>query len=114
MPGPVLHVGAVIQCSHLGPVTPQSSNIRVQVSGMPVVTMADVFPVAGCPFQVPVGAGTKPQPCVRIQWSVPAARVQVQGTPVLLQTSVGVGLSAEQIPQGPPVVSTVQPRVVGM
>lgn len=112
MPGPVLHVGAVISCPHMGPVTPQSSNVRVQVSGMPVVTIADVFPVAGCPFQIPVGAGTKPQPCVRIQWTVPAARVQVNGTPVLLQLSTGIALSVEQIPQGPPLISGVQPRVI--
>jgi hypothetical protein len=112
MPGPVLHVGAVITCPHLGTVTPQSSNVRVQVNGMPALTIADVFPVAGCPFQVPVGAGTKPQPCVRIQWSTPAARVQVNGVPVLLALSTGIGLSAEQIPGGPAVVSAVQPRVV--
>ena len=113
MPGPLLHVGAAITCSHMAPVTPQSSNVRVQVSGMPVLTMADAFPVALCPFQIPVGAGTKPQPCVRIQWTVPAARVQVNGAPVLLQLSTGVGLSVEQIPQGPPGVSAVQPRVIG-
>ena len=113
MPGSLLHVGAAITCSHVGTVSAQSSNIRVKVSGMAVVTTADVFPVAGCPFQVPIGTGTKPQPCVRIQWTVPAARVKVNGLPVLLQTSTGVGLSVEQIPQGPPIVSAVQPRVMG-
>ena len=63
----------------------------------------DLTTVAGCPFQVPVGAGTKPQPCVKVQWPVPATRVKVDGQPVLLQTSTGLCQSAEQIPQGPPV-----------
>jgi uncharacterized Zn-binding protein involved in type VI secretion len=112
MPGPLLHVGAVFTCPHAAPGQVVSSNARVLVSGMPVATMADTYPITGCPFQVPVGAGTKPQPCVRVQWLVPAARVLVNGTPPILATSGGIALSVEQIPQGPPIVSTVQPRVV--
>ena len=112
MPGPVLHVGAGITCTHAGPVTPATSNGRVLVNGMPVVTFTDVFPVAGCPFQVPIGTGTKPQPCVKIQWTVPAARVTVNGTPVLIATSTGLCQSAEQIPQGPPVVAGFQTRAI--
>ena len=46
--------------------------------------MADSYPIAGCPFQIPVGAGTKPQPCIRVQWLAPAVRV-VAGAPVILQ-----------------------------
>jgi len=37
----------------------------------------------------------KPQPCIRVQWLVPAARVLVNGQPVLLQTSTGLCLSPE-------------------
>ena len=112
MPGPVLHVGAGITCTHAGPVIPATSNARVLVSGMPVVTFADTYPVAGCPFQVPAPSGTKPQPCVKIQWITPAARVLVMGQPVLTQVSAGIGQSIEQIPQGPPILSGVQPRVI--
>jgi len=61
-----------------------------------------------------VGAGTKPQPCIRVQWLVPATRVMVNGSPAILQASSGMCFSAEGIPQGPPVVSAVQPRVTGM
>jgi len=111
MPGPLLHVGAVFACPHGTPGQVVSSNARVIVSGTPVATMADTFPIAGCPFQIPVGAGTKPQPCVKVQWLVPATRVLVGGSPPILATSQGLGLSAEQIPQGPPTVSTVQTRV---
>lgn len=113
MPGPLLHVGAGATCTHGAPVSVISSNSRVLVSGMPVATLTDTYTVAGCPFQVPIGTGTKPQPCVKVQWLVPATRVLVNGQPVILQTSSGICQSAEQIPQGPPVVASTQMRVVG-
>jgi hypothetical protein len=112
MPGPLMHVAAVFMCPHGAPGQVVSSNARVLVGGTPVATMADQFPIAGCPFQVPVGAGTKPQPCIRVQWMAPATRVLVNGTPPVLATSPGNGLSPESIPQGPPAVTTVQARVV--
>ena len=109
MPGPLFHVGAVAICPHGGQMTTISSNTRVLVSGQPVATLADQYLIAGCAFTVPTG---KPQPCVTNQWLTPATRVH--GQPVILQTSTGICFSAEQIPQGPPVVVTTQPRVVGM
>lgn len=113
MPGPLFHVGAVATCPHGGPVQVVSTNTRVLVSGTPVATMGDTFTVGGCPFQIPVGAGTKPQPCVTAKFLVPALRVLVNGQPAILQTSAGLCQSAEQIPQGPPTIATTQPRVVG-
>lgn len=110
MPGPLFHVNATAICPHAGQVTTISSNTRVLVGGMPVATMADTFLIAGCAFTIP---GPKPQPCVKVQWLVPAARVLVNGQPAILQTSPGLCLSAEQIPQGPPTVVVNQPRVIG-
>lgn len=112
MPGPVVHVGAVATCPHGAPVQIAPGAPRVLVNGAPVATLTDVFSIVGCPFQIPVGAGTKPQPCLTVRWTTPALRVMVNGAPAILQTSTGLCLSAEQIPQGPPLVSTVQPRVV--
>lgn len=109
MPGPLFHVGATALCSHGGQVQTVSTNSRVLVSGMPVATLADQFLVAGCPVVI---AGA-PHPCVRVQWLVPAARVQVMGQPVILQTSTGLGLAPDQAPQGPPTVVATQPRVIG-
>ena len=114
MPGPLVHVGAVYMCPHGGSGQIISSNTRVMVSGTPVATLADTYTIAGCPFQIPVGAGTKPQPCVKVQWLVPATRVLVGGSPPILATSAGLCQSAEQIPQGPPTVTTVQARVTGI
>jgi hypothetical protein len=112
MPGPILHVGAGLSCPHAAPAQVVSSNTRVLVNGTPAATMTDTYPIAGCPFQIPVGAGTKPQPCLKVQWPVPAARVKVNGVPVILAISTGLAQSAEGIPQGPPIPSAVQPRVV--
>ncbi len=108
MPGFLFHVGASAICPHAGQVSTISTNTRVLVSGQPVATLADTYPVAGCPFTVP---GPKPQPCVKVQWLVPAARVLVNGQPAILQTSTGICQSAEQIPQGTPLLASVQPKV---
>lgn len=112
MPGALLHVAAGIKCMHGGTDTAVSTNVRVRVGGMAVLLATDQYPVLGCPFQVPAPSGTKPQPCVRIQWAAPAARVRIDGVPPILVTSGGNGMSAEGIPQGPPVVAGFQIRAV--
>lgn len=109
MPTPLAHVGAVAQCPHGGPVTFAPSAPRVRVCGMPVATALDPTAVAGCAFNVS-GA---PHPCVRVVWTVPAARVKSNLVPILLQTSVGLAVAADQAPQGPPLISATQPRVLG-
>ena len=110
MPGALAHLGMVAICPHAGQVSVVPGNTRVLVSGQPVVTLADQYPIAGCAFTLP---GPKASPCVRVQWIAPATRVLVNGQPPILQTSAGQCLSPEQAPQGPPSIVTVQPRVVG-
>lgn len=117
MPGLLLHVNAAMQCTHAAKATIAPSQPRVLVSGQPVATMASVIAVAGCPFQIPVPGGTKPQPCVTVKWAMPSTRFLVAGQPAALIPAPGPGpgicQSAEQIPQGPPAVSVVQTRVIG-
>lgn len=111
MPGPLFHVGAAAICAHgTGVVSVVSSNTRVLVSGMPVATAADQAMIAGCLF---LATTPSPQPCLRVQWVTPAARVLVNGQPALLQTSVGLGLGTTQAPQGPISILSTQPRVIG-
>lgn len=114
MPGFLLHVNAVMQCTHGGLATIAPSQPRVVVSGQPVATMASVISVAGCVFTVP---GPKPQPCVLIKWAMPSTRFLVGGQPAALVPGPGPGpaicQSAEQIPAGPPIVGAVQTRVLG-
>jgi hypothetical protein len=118
MPGLMLHVGATLQCTHVAPATIGPGQTRVLVSGQPVATVSNLIAVAGCPFQIFVGVATKLQPCVKVQWTMLSARVKVMGQPVLLQPTPGPGSglcqSVEQIPQGPPVVTTLQTRVIAL
>jgi hypothetical protein len=106
----VYHVNAPTLCPHGGNGSTISSNIRVKVSGMSVATLSDVTTIAGCTFAIP---GKGPQPCVKVQWLVPATRVKVMINLVLLQSSSGLCQSAEQVPQGSPTVISTQLRVKG-
>jgi uncharacterized Zn-binding protein involved in type VI secretion len=82
MPGPILHLGATVLCSHGGQATPTAPNPRVSVSGQPVATIAAPYAVAGCAFVPPGGNG----PCVTGQWITGATRVLVTGQPAALMT----------------------------
>jgi hypothetical protein len=118
MPGFVVDSASMISCFHQAPAT-LAPVPRVLVSGSPVATVPPAgpkIPVTGCPFQVPVGAGTKPQPCVIVEWANVSTRVTVMGQPLYLQASPGPGngicRSAEQFPQGIPTLKKLQSRVV--
>lgn len=104
MPGPILHLGATVQCAHGGVATPTAPNPRVLVGGQPVATIAAPYAVAGCAFAPPAGNG----PCVTGQWTVGATRVLVAGQPVAIQTGV-----ATCVPTGTPLLPIVaQTRVI--
>lgn len=103
MPGPVLHLGATVLCSHAGPAQPAAPFPRVLLSGQPAVTIASPWVVTGCAL-----ATTSTPPCVTGQWLSGAVRVLAGGTP--LATVAG---SSTCVPTGTPLVPvTAQPRVV--
>lgn len=105
MPGPLLHLGATVLCSHGGQATPSAPNARVLVSGQPVATMAAPYLVAGCAFAPPAGNG----PCVSAQWVVAATRVLVGGAPAVLLDSQAICT-----PTGTPLLPVAaQIRVIG-
>ena len=54
---------------------------------------------------------TNPQACTSILWTAPAARVLVNGHPVLTATSSAQCLSAELVPRTP-IALHAQPRVL--
>jgi hypothetical protein len=107
---PALTAASVVTCPHAGQVTHMPSQSRVLIAGSPALVQADQGSVVGCAFTIPP---TKPSPCTTVRWTVGAVRVMVGGVPLLLATSVGLANSPEQAPQGPPIVSTTQPRVQG-
>lgn len=105
MPGPLLHVGATVLCSHGGTATPTAPNPRVLVSGQPCVVMSAPWVVAGCPFNV----SSSPVPCVTATWMAAATRVMSNGQPVVLMDSQSVCA-----PNGTPLIPVAaQTRVIG-
>jgi len=106
-----LTTASVLMCPHGGTVSITSSNTRVQGDGSPLALASDTFTISGCPFQIPVGPGTKPSPCVKVQWLVTDLHATVGGQATLSTASSGLCLSAEQLPQGPVSISSTQPKV---
>lgn len=80
MPGPILHEGANVLCSHGGQASPNAVSARVMVSGMAIVTIAASYSVEGCAFSPPGGNG----PCVTAEWVEGATRVMSEGAPVAI------------------------------
>lgn len=111
MPGNVLTISSTILCTHGGSAVLTTANSKVMVQNAPALLESDVHSVAGCPFQIPIGTGTKPSPCVRIQWSAGATQLQVNGVGVLLQSSVGTCYSPEGAPQGVANIVNTQMKV---
>lgn len=103
MPGPALHLGAVVTCSHAGPAQPLAPLPRVLLSGQPVVTIASPYAVTGCAL-----SGTPTPPCVTGQWLVGAVRVLAGGSPVAQMAG-----TSTCIPTGTPLLPmSAQPRVI--
>lgn len=108
---PILTTLSSAQCPHGGTVMLNTTaDTLCQIDGGFALLLTDVHTVAGCPFQKP---GPVPSPCVTVRWLSGATQTKVNQTPVLLQTSTGLCLSAEQIPQGPAIITQVQPRAKG-
>jgi hypothetical protein len=111
MAAPILTTASTLFCPHGGSLILQTSNVDMTIQGAPALLLTDIHTVAGCPFTLP---GPKPSPCIQVRWLVGATQTNVHGTPVLLQNSVGLCYSPEQIPQGPPIVAQVQPIALGI
>lgn len=106
MAGTSVEVRSSLMCPHGGSIRISSTNTRVTATNF-LALQSDVFTVTGCLFV----AGIIPSPCVLVQWACPDARVTVNGTPTLSQSSVGLCLNAFGLPQGPAVVQTTQSPV---
>jgi hypothetical protein len=100
---------SIVTCTHGAKVTHVPVS-RVLVQGAPVLVQTDTNAIVGCPFTLPT-VPPKPSPCIVVRWTTASLRVFAGGTPVLAQTAVGLGVSPEQAPQGPPIVNPAQARV---
>ncbi len=104
MPGPILHLGAVVTCAHGGQAIPTVPSTSVFVSGMPIATIVTPYVVAGCPFVPPGGNG----PCVTGQWLFGASQVFSHGQPVAIVSGASICT-----PTGTPLLpSSAQTQVI--
>jgi len=108
----LLTTASSLQCPHGGTVSISSTNTQVKAAAA-LALATDTFTISGCPFQIPVGTGTVPHPCVKVQWTKPNVKTTVNGTPTLAQDSVGLCLAADQAPQGPVSVVQADPKASG-
>ena len=72
MPGYIVTVGSVVNCTHMGMgVLSGTANPRVKVMGMPVVNITQPVPIAACPFMMPTPQSLGvPVPCPCIMGSI--------------------------------------------
>ena len=87
MPGPLLHFGAIVTCSHVGFATPTAPNPRVLVSGQPTVTLPTPYAIAGCSL-TPSGS-----PCLTGTWTLGSTRVTSNGQPLVIATGISTCVS---------------------
>ncbi len=110
MAGKLLTTASTMQCPHGGTVQASTSNSAVKADGAFVLLLSDVLTISGCPFQIPVGAGTKPSPCMKVQWVVGEMMLKVNSTPMLSEGSTGLCFTAESIPQGSVSITNTQSK----
>jgi len=107
MPGFLVHVGATVTCAHGGQAQPTVPNPRVAVLGLPTVTIAGPYVVAGCAFPPPPAANG---PCVTGQWVTGSVRVTSDGQPLVVLSSQAICA-----PTGTPLlIVATQTRVTAM
>jgi hypothetical protein len=111
MAGNTLNVNSTLQCPHGASVQIITTNMRVKVDGAAAALATDQYLISGCPFQIPAGPAMIPSPCLTVQWVLTDMRAKVNSTPTLSKSSVGLCLSATQLPQGPVTISNTQTKV---
>lgn len=105
MPGYILTTTSQVMCPHGGTAILTTADAKVKVDSALALLESDVHPVAGCPFVLP---GPKPSPCIRIEWTAGATMSKIDGTKVLVQSSVGKCISAEGAIQGVALIAQTQ------
>lgn len=102
MPGPLVHFGAMVTCSHAGTATPTVPNPRVVVSGQPTVVQTTPYAIAGCSLS------SSGSPCVTGTWTTASLRVTSNGQPLVIATGVSTCVSNAT----PMLVASTQTRVI--
>ena len=103
MPGKVLTDGSTVQCPHGGSATLRHGELQDEGDERQGAARERQrhSALGGCSFMI----GNKPSPCIKIEWSAGASKVKVNGTAVLVKSSVGKCSSPESAPQGTAIVA---------
>jgi hypothetical protein len=107
---PLLTTTSTVMCPHAGQALLTTSNAQALVRGAPVLLLTDEHAIVGCTF----APGGVPTPCVKVKWLTGALQCKVNGTPALLQNSVGLTLNALQVPQGTAIVVQTQTEALAI
>jgi hypothetical protein len=102
MPGTALTTASSIVCPHGGQAV-QTRSSSVATAGAVILLETDVHDVIGCTFY----NGSNYSPCLTIEWSAGANAVTVNGTKVLVRSSVGTCKNG-QIVQGFALINSTQ------
>lgn len=102
MPGFLVTVGGVVNCTHMGKGN-MIPNPRVKLSGQPIPMFAPPVTIAGCPFMMPVPPPVpSPHPCIAGNWLPPSGtlRVKSMGQPLVCASTQGMIMATT--PPAPP------------
>lgn len=110
MPGKYLTELATIMCPHGGQAVLKTSNSNVSAVKGNVLLESDEHQVAGCTFTLPL---PKPSPCISIKWKAGTTKATIDGTAILIDSSVGECYSAENAMQGSAIIANKQPKAEG-
>jgi hypothetical protein len=103
MGSPALTTQSSIQCPHGGRAVLTTSNTHANAAA-PMLLETDTHTVIGCAFY----NGASYSPCVAIAWSAGASTVSVNGTAVLVKSSVGQCKNGSGVVQGVALVGSTQ------
>jgi hypothetical protein len=103
-----LTADSVLTCPHGGTVLVSPAQARVGAPA-PLLTAADSFSIAGCPYTLP---GPTPSPCTTVVWVSVDPRISLGAVPALNETCTGLCIGPSG-PQGTVVVQATQSRVGG-
>jgi hypothetical protein len=104
-----LTTASQLMCPHGGTVSATTQNSQAKAGGDFIVCSSDQFQIAGCPFML----GPNPHPCMQIQWLVPTTMDKACQNSALSDSSVGLCVAADQVPQGAPQVTQTQAKGSG-
>lgn len=107
----ILTRSSTIMCPHGGIITHIPVGFTdYRINGEIPMTISDRYMIAGCPAIMPVGLSLSPNPCFEVTWVNASNTFFVNGSPALINTSVGLCRSVAGIPQGPAIIAFFQTR----